>query len=78
MRRGEVLLTTWDIVDLANRIITMGYIQTKEKRPKRVPMHKMLVQIFDAVAKNRYAANDIVFLNHDGSPPHKDSLTRAW
>lgn len=78
MRRGEVLGLTWDMVDLQRRIITLGWSQTKEQRPKRVPIHKTLVRILADVRKECPFKSDVVFLNDEGDPPHEDSLTRAW
>jgi integrase len=78
MRRGEVLGLTWDMVDLQRRIITLGWSQTKEQRPKRVPIHKTLVSILADVRKECPFKSDIVFLNDEGDPPHEDSLTRVW
>ncbi len=43
MRRKEALDLTWDKVNLESRIITLGYSETKERRGKRVPIHKLLV-----------------------------------
>ena len=78
MRRGEALGLTWDKVNLKTRIITLNLGATKERRSKRVPIHKTLVQILDEVGEVRASAHDRVFLNPDGSVPHEDSLTRCW
>ena len=78
MRRGEALGLTWDNVNLNTRIITLSLGATKERRSKRVPMHKSLVQILADVRKERSSDHDVVFLNPDGSAPHEDSLTRCW
>jgi integrase len=77
MRRGETLNLTWDKVDLENRIITLSYSETKERRGKRVPIHKLLVPILEEI-RTTQRNHERVFLNEDGDPPHEDSLTRAW
>jgi integrase len=78
MRRKEVLDLTWEQVNLKTRLIVLGSGQTKERRSKRVPIHRLLVRIFEEVGKLRSLLYNHVFLNGDGRPPHEDSLTRAW
>lgn len=78
MRRKEVLDLTWDKVNLKKRIIVLGSDETKERRSKRVPIHRLLVTIFEEAGKVRSLVHSRVFLNPDGSAPHEDSLTRAW
>lgn len=77
MRRGEALNLTWDKVDLKRHIITLGYSETKERRGKRVPIHKLLVPILEEIQSAR-RKHERIFLNDEGDPPHEDSLTRAW
>jgi integrase len=78
MRRGEVLGLTWNKVNLEKRIITLDYSDTKERRDKRIPIHKILVRILHEVQQARSPINGRVFLNPDGDTPHEDSLTRCW
>lgn len=78
MRRGEALGLTWNKVNLEKRIISLDYGDTKERREKRVPLHKVLVQILKDVKQARSSTNGRVFLNPDGDTPHEDSLTRCW
>jgi integrase len=77
MRRGEALNLTRDKVNLESRIITLGYSETKERRSKRVPIHRLLVPILEEI-RSMGAGHERVFLNEDGSIPHEDSLSRAW
>ncbi len=78
MRRGEVLGMTWDNVNLEKRIITLDMNMTKERRPKRVPIARILIPDFEKANKVRRLFQDRVFLNAKGSPPHEDSLSRIW
>lgn len=80
MRRGEALSLTWENVNLDKRIIRLGITQTKERRPKRVPIHRDLTPILLAInsKRKRPAPSDPVFLTPAGSRPHEDSLKKPW
>lgn len=77
MRRGEALSITWENVNLDSRIIRLGATQTKERRPKRVPIHKDLVPVLRAAGKESNFTGR-VFLAPSGSPPNEDSLKKPW
>ncbi len=77
MRRGEALSITWEPVDLDSRTIRLGATQTKEKRPKRVPVHKDLVPILQAAGKE-HDLTEKVFRRPSGSPANEDSLKKPW
>jgi integrase len=78
MRRGEVLGLTWANVNLEKRIITLDMAMTKERRPKRVPISRILIPEFEKANRVRRLFQDRAFLNAEGSPPHEDSLSRVW
>jgi integrase len=78
MRRGEVLGLRWADVNLEKRIITLDMAMTKERRPKRVPISRILIPDFEKASRVRRLFQDRVFLNAEGSPPHEDSLSRVW
>ena len=62
MRRGEVMCLTWDNINLDSRVIRLHAHQTKERQPKRVPIHRVLVPILEGVGKFRSISSDRVFL----------------
>ncbi len=77
MRRGEALSITWESVDLDSRIIRLGATMTKERRPKRVPIHKDLVPILWAAGKlGKFSGR--VFRTPSGNSPNEDSLRKPW
>lgn len=78
MRRGEVLSLTRDNVDLDARIIRLHIQQTKERRPKTVPIHRMLIPAFERVGKVRSITTNRVFLTDRGNPPSPYSLRKPW
>ncbi len=78
MRRKELLDLTWEQVNLKKRLIVLGSGQTKERRSKKVPIHRLLVPSFNEAGKVRSLVYNRVFLNDEDKPPHEDSLTRAW
>ena len=78
MRRKEVLDLTWEQVDLKKRLIVLGSGQTKERRSKKVPIHRLLIPTLAEAGKVRSLVHGQVFVNDEGRPPHEDSLTRAW
>jgi integrase len=73
MRRGEVLSFKLENVNLGYRVIYLEAHQTKERRPKRVPIHRRLVPYFRK-AQKVMAMSGYVFLTAQGRSPHKDSL----
>lgn len=78
MRRGEVLGLTWENVNLESRIIRLHAHQTKERHPKRIPIHGLLMPILESVGKVRSIFTDRVFLVDRRMPPSEDSLRKPW
>ncbi len=78
MRRGEALGLTWENVNLESRIIRLYAQQTKERKPKRIPIHQSLIPILESVRKVRSIGFDQVFLIDGIRPPCEDSLRKPW
>jgi integrase len=77
MRRGEALGLTRDRINLNERIILLRPEDVKERRWKRVPIHRDLVPILENVMKISAMGTDRVFLIK-GRPPNEDSLRKPW
>ena len=78
MRRGEVLGLKWENVNPEARIIRLHAHQTKERKPKRIPIHQSLIPILESVRKVRSIGYDQVFLINGIRPPCEDSLRKPW
>ena len=77
MRRGEALGLTRDRINLKERMILLRPEDVKERRWKRVPVHRDLVPILEEVLKVRSMGTDKVFLIK-GRAPNEDSLRKPW
>ena len=77
MRRGEALGLTRDRINLKERMILLRPEDVKERRWKRVPIHRDLVPILEEVLKVRSMGTDKVFLIK-GRAPNEDSLRKPW
>jgi len=77
MRRGEILCLTRRHIDLKKRLIYLGSEEVKERKRKRVPVHRDLVPILLDVMKVQALGSDNVFLV-DGKPPYPDSVRKPW
>jgi integrase len=78
MRRGEALGMKWENVNLETRIIRLDSDQTKERKKKRVPIHKRLVPILERIGKVRSISHDYVFIINGCRPPNQYSLRKCW
>src|SRR5271157_3756242 len=77
MRRGEALGLTRDRINLKERMILLRPEDVKERRWKRVPIHRDLVPILEEVLKVRSMGTDKIFLIK-GRAPNEDSLRKPW
>jgi integrase len=77
MRRGEALGLTRERVNLKKRMILLRPEDVKERRWKRVPIHRDLVPILEEVLKVRSIGSDKIFLIN-GRAPNEDSLRKPW
>lgn len=77
MRRGEALGLTRDRVNIKERMILLRPEDVKERRWKRVPIHRDLVPILKEVLKVRSMGSDKIFLIN-GRAPNEDSLRKPW
>jgi integrase len=73
-RFGEIINLTWDRVDLHRGFITLRAIDTKTKKPRRVPLTPDVKQMLHDLAKVRCLATNNVFL-YEGKPIKQLSRT---
>lgn len=81
MRRGEILALTRKQVDLNKRMLHLEPVDTKEKRRKRVPIHRELVPILEDAIRTPFLASDKVFLVQDAQgirTPGTDTVDNPW
>jgi len=77
MRKGEILLLTWDKVDLKKRLIILEADDTKDKEPRKIPILSELYKMLNEIPK---AIHDKHVILYNGKPIKRDfraSLTRA-
>jgi integrase len=74
-RFGEIASLTWDRIDLQRGFITLRAIDTKTKKPRRVPMTPAVRTTFTDLAKVRSLTTNHVFL-YDGKPIKR--ISRAF
>lgn len=73
-RFGEIVNLTWDRVDLQRGFITLRAIDTKTKKPRRIPLTPAVKAALQNLAKVRSLATSHVFL-YDGKPIKRFSRT---
>ncbi len=81
MRRGELLDLRRQNVNLSTRVITLVPAETKERKWKRVPVHRELVPILDAAMQVTCLGTDHVFLftDHRGTRPvNVEAMKSLW
>lgn len=81
MRRGEILALTRKHVNLSKRIISLRPEETKEGKPKRVPVHRDLVPILEECLRVPYLKSDRVILTQDNMgirEPSENTIEKMW
>jgi len=77
MRKSEILTLTWDAVDFANNLITVGYLVSKSKRTRKLPINATLRAVL-LEQKLKGGGSKHVFLSSNGTPYKRhDSLNQA-
>ena len=66
-RFGEIVNLTWDRVDLQRGFITLRAVDTKTKKPRRVPLTQIVKAALQDLTKVRSLTTQHVFL-YDGKP----------
>ena len=77
MRANEALCLTPAHLDLKKRIIKLRKNETKERRPKRVPIHKELVPTLKSLMKGR-SSDDPIFCSGRKYCVRIDSVRKPW
>jgi len=78
MRRSEVMNLTWDNVLVQKRIIRLSEHETKERKAKRVPLRREVVQLLEDLHKSYSGPDDRVFLINGLHTPSIYSLRKPW
>ena len=73
-RFGEIINLTWDRVDLQRGFITLRAIDTKTKKPRRVPLTPVVKSTLQNLAKVQSMTTTQVFL-YEGKPLKRISRT---
>jgi integrase len=77
MRQGEVRKLKRDQVDLDNRVIWLYSEDTKERKPKPIPIHENLVPVLAQTLSGRVVGLDYVFLK-DGQLISRFVMHKSW
>lgn len=77
MRANEALVLTPEHVDLEKRIIRLRKEETKERRGKRVPIHRLLVPVLEELVDGR-ALDALLFLSSRKGVARIDSVRKPW
>ncbi len=67
LRYGEIVRLTWDRVDSRQGIIRLTGRDTKNKKPRKVPLTPELTEVFRDLYKVHYVGQDRVFLRNGQS-----------
>ena len=77
MRANEALALTPAHLDLEGRIIRFRKDETKERRPKRVPIHKELVPVLQSLADGK-SLDQPIFSSGRKAYARIDSVRKPW
>jgi integrase len=76
-RANEALCLTRRHVDLGARIIQVRDHETKNRRPKRIPIHKELLPILERLIEGK-SLDAPLFVSNKGLPARIDSTRKPW
>jgi integrase len=77
MRANEALVLTPEHVDLEKRIIRLRKHEPKERRGKRVPIHKILIPVFEELMAAK-APDAPLFMSSRNGTARIDSVRKPW
>jgi integrase len=80
MRKGEILKLTWDKIDLANRMIRLEALDTKDKEARKIPICDELYKVLASLPNRIQGSNeDSHVFQYKGKPIAniQNSLKRA-
>lgn len=78
MRKSEILTLTWDNIDFENNLITVGFLVSKSKRTRKIPMNATLRTVL-LEQKLKGGGSEYVFLSSNGTPYKRhDSLKQTF
>lgn len=73
LRQGNILRLTWDRVDLARRIATVGYGDTKNGEALGVPLNEVAINVL----KQQRGKHEQYVFTYEGAPL-RNARNRAW
>ena len=76
LRQAELLSLEWTRVDFSRKTILIQ--ETKNNRPKTVPLNITALSILDRKTKVRSVKNDLVFFSGNGTKINRHNLWRAF
>ena len=77
MRANEALVLTPEHVDVEKRIIRLRKDETKERRGKRVPIHRLLVPVFEELIDGKEPEASLFMSSRRGAA-RIDSVRKPW
>ncbi len=76
LRQDELLSLSWSRVNLLRKTIIIQ--ETKNRKPKTLPLNKVALGILDQRSKVRSIKNNLVFLNKNGKKIHSNNLRLSF